>query len=201
MSFADCPEPAHYFSSRAEYQPARQPRILAAINANLTDQTMPRLIDYQSPGSPPQGYPLPARLIRRIAVPLASLLVVFVIVSNSYYTVDVGYVAVITRNGRIATVTTAGSGLGWMVPFISSVHKFSVQSQAVVYDQMQSYSLDQQPAYFKVSLRYHVSPGDVEDVYTQYGTEDSMVCQASRPHCATAGQDSLRSIYGGDGNS
>jgi regulator of protease activity HflC (stomatin/prohibitin superfamily) len=138
---------------------------------------MPRLIDYQSPGSPPQGYPLPARLIRRIAVPLASLLVVFVIVSNSYYTVDVGYVAVITRNGRIATVTTAGSGLGWMVPFISSVHKFSVQSQAVVYDQMQSYSLDQQPAYFKVSLRYHVSPGDVEDVYTQYGTEDSMVAK------------------------
>lgn len=114
-------------------------------------------------------------IVKWIGGAFAVFLLLTIFIGGSYYTVPPGWSAVVVRMGKITGVEAPGSGLGFKMPFLSTVKYFNVQSQAEVYDQMESYSQDQQPANFKVSVRYHISAGDVEQIYNDYGSEDAMV--------------------------
>ena len=46
-----------------------------------------------------------------------------------------------------------------------------MQSRIANYQQMSSYSRDQQPAVMNVSVNYRINPGVVDEVYTDYGGE------------------------------
>jgi regulator of protease activity HflC (stomatin/prohibitin superfamily) len=95
------------------------------------------------------------------------------VVTGSFYTVDEGERGVILRTG--AVVGTAEPGLGFKLPFLDRVVKVTVQSRAQIYDQVATYSRDQQAADLKLSVNYRLPPDQVERIYADYGGEDGIV--------------------------
>lgn len=82
----------------------------------------------------------------------------------SYYTVNEGERGILLRYGKIVKV--AEPGLGFKIPFMESVEKISTRNQAVVYQGLQAYSRDQQPAQMTVSVSFHIKPSEAGAVYT-----------------------------------
>lgn len=111
-------------------------------------------------------------LMPSILIGLASVAVLSVAL-GSWYTIDQGERGVILRYGAI--VGTAEPGLGFKLPLIDSVVRISVQSKAAVYDQMESYSRDQQPATMQLSVNYRIPVDQVATVYEQYGSESGLL--------------------------
>ncbi len=105
-----------------------------------------------------------------IAIALLALIFVF---GGSFYTVDQGERGVILRNG--AVVGTAEPGLGFKLPLIDSIVKISVQSRAQIYDEVSTYSRDQQPAVLKMSVNYRLPADQVTQIYAEYGGEEGVV--------------------------
>ncbi|HMM67587.1 MAG TPA: SPFH domain-containing protein [Dokdonella sp.] len=95
------------------------------------------------------------------------------IVFGSWYTVDQGERGVKLRYG--AVVGIAEPGLNFKVPFVDTVEHVSVQNLNILYDRVESYSKDQQPAALRISVSYRVPESQVEELYSQYGTIERMV--------------------------
>jgi len=99
--------------------------------------------------------------------------VVLSVLLGSWYTIDQGERGVILRYGAIAG--TAEPGLGFKIPLIDKVVRISVQSKAIVYEKMEAYSRDQQPADIKLSVNYRIPFDQVATVYEQYGSEEGLL--------------------------
>ncbi len=95
------------------------------------------------------------------------------IVFGSWYTVDQGERGVKLRYG--AVVGIAEPGLNFKIPFVDTVRQISVQNQAIVYERVEAYSKDQQPATLRISVSYRVPEASVEELYSQYGSIEKMV--------------------------
>lgn len=100
-------------------------------------------------------------------------LVALCILFGSWFTVDQGERGVILRYGAVSG--TAEPGLGFKLPLIDSVVRISVQSKAIVYEKMEAYSRDQQPADIRLSVNYRIPADRVQDVYANYGGEDGLL--------------------------
>lgn len=98
---------------------------------------------------------------------VAALLLLFVSF-GSWYQVDQGERGIVLRNGAFSHV--AEPGLGFKMPFFDSVSYISVRDHAVLFEKIEAYSFDQQPATMRVSLTYRVPAGQVERLYSEYGT-------------------------------
>ena len=109
------------------------------------------------------------------AIGVIILIIIFgpVFVGGSFYTVDQGERGVILRNG--AVVGTAEPGLGFKLPVIDKVVKISVQNRSQVYDKVNTYSRDQQPADITLSVSYHLPADQVAKIYAEYGGESGIV--------------------------
>lgn len=105
-----------------------------------------------------------------VAIAAIALLGVFF---SSWYTVDETERGVLLRNGALVGIIEPG--LSFKTPFIETVKFISVQSQATSYRELQAYSKDQQTATLQVSVSWHVVPGEVSKVYTQYQDLDGLV--------------------------
>lgn len=106
---------------------------------------------------------------------LVLVLVVVVVATlffGSWYTIDQGERGVHLRNG--AVVGSAEPGLGFKVPVIDSIKRISVQNLTVMYDKVAAYSKDQQTAEIRVSVSFHVPPGEVIALYSEYGSVDGL---------------------------
>lgn len=57
---------------------------------------------------------------------------------------------------------------------MESVEKISTRNQAVVYQGLQAYSRDQQPAQMTVSVSFHIKPSEAGAVYTTYNTIEAL---------------------------
>lgn len=102
----------------------------------------------------------------------AIALVIAILFFGSWYTIDQGERGVHLRNG--AVVGSAEPGLGFKVPVIDTIKRISVQNLTVQYDKVPAYSKDQQTAEIKVSVSFHVPPGDVVSVYSEYGSVEGL---------------------------
>jgi regulator of protease activity HflC (stomatin/prohibitin superfamily) len=113
--------------------------------------------------------------MRHIPTAIAAFigLAILSVVLGSWYTVDEGERGVILRYGAVAGV--AQPGLGFKIPLIDSVVRVSVQSNAAIYNGMEAYSRDQQPATMNLSVNYRIPPDRVEEVYATYGGEDGLL--------------------------
>jgi regulator of protease activity HflC (stomatin/prohibitin superfamily) len=100
-------------------------------------------------------------------------LVALTVLGGSWYTVGEGYRGVQLRNG--AVVGTAEPGLGFKMPVIDSVVDISVQSQARAYENVQTYSKDQQTASLLISVNYRLPADQVEAIYAEYGGAEGVV--------------------------
>ena len=108
---------------------------------------------------------------KSIAIVIGVLAVV-VLPFLSYYTVNEGERGILLRYGKIVKV--AEPGLGFKIPFMESVEKISTRNQAVVYQGLQAYSRDQQPAQMTVSVSFHIKPSEAGAVYTTYNTIEAL---------------------------
>ncbi|MCQ8762537.1 SPFH domain-containing protein, partial [Escherichia coli] len=79
---------------------------------------------------------------------------------------------ILLRYGKIVKV--AEPGLGFKIPFMESVEKISTRNQAVVYQGLQAYTRDQQPAQMTVSVSFHIKPSEAGAVYTTYNTIEAL---------------------------
>ena len=118
-----------------------------------------------------------------------SFILFFVIIAlfSSYYTVDQGERAVVLRNG--AVIGSSEPGLHFKIPVIDKAIKISVQSRKAEFDRLNSYSKDQQPAEIKISVNYHVSPSQAEDVYATFGSLDGMIDRVLSPSVYKASKE------------
>lgn len=98
--------------------------------------------------------------------------VVFLILATtalgSWFTVDQGERGVVLRNGKLVRVSEPG--LDFKTPFIDGVMKVSVRDHTFVFEKLEAYSYDQQPAHLRVSVTYRVLPEHVAELYSEYGT-------------------------------
>ena len=83
-----------------------------------------------------------------------------------WYTVDAGERAVQLRNGAITRTNDAG--LYFKLPFIDSVKYISTRTQNRSFNELSTYSKDQQPAKIRASVTYRVPAGDAESVYLNF---------------------------------
>jgi regulator of protease activity HflC (stomatin/prohibitin superfamily) len=106
-----------------------------------------------------------------LLLPVASIfgLVVFM---GSWYTIDQGERGVHLRNG--AVVGSSEPGLGFKLPIFDSIKRVPVQNLTVQYDKVPAYSKDQQTAEIKVSVSFHVPPGEVIALYSEYGSVEGL---------------------------
>lgn len=111
--------------------------------------------------------------IRTAAIAAVLGVVALIIFGGSFYTIDQGERGVILRYG--AVVGTAEPGLGFKLPLIDSVVKISVQSRAQVYENVPTYSRDQQLANVTISVNYRLPPDQVEKIYAEYGGESGIL--------------------------
>lgn len=95
------------------------------------------------------------------------------VVLGSWYTIDEGERGVVLRYGAVSGV--AQPGLGFKISLIDSIIRISVQSKAAIYNSMEAYSRDQQPATMNLSVNYRIPPDRVEEVYATYGGEDGLL--------------------------
>lgn len=100
---------------------------------------------------------------------LIALVIIFTAL-GAYYTVDQGSRGVITRWGKVVGV--ADPGLSFKTPWIDGVTDISIQQQARLYEKLQAYSNDQQPADMKVSVNFHIT--DPAKVYANYGAVENL---------------------------
>lgn len=103
----------------------------------------------------------------------AIALLLLTVVFGSWYTIDQGERGVRLRYGAVSGI--AEPGLNFKLPFVDTVKEISVQNQTIIYQSVESYSKDQQPATLRISVSYHVPEASVEELYSQYGTIDMMV--------------------------
>jgi len=110
--------------------------------------------------------------IAKIVVGAIIAIVLISVIFGSFYTVDQAERGVLLRNG--AMVGVVEPGLSFKLPFIDSVHFISLQSNAVLYDNLDAYSKDQQAAKLRVSVSYRVDPSDVPTVYERFKTLEGL---------------------------
>jgi len=91
----------------------------------------------------------------------------------SWYTIDQGERGVLLRNG--AVIGVADAGLGFKIPFIDGVSRISIQNQARQYEDVMSYSKDQQTAALRISVSYRLPADQVATIYAEYGGQDGIV--------------------------
>lgn len=100
-------------------------------------------------------------------------LFVLIVVFGSFYTVDEGERGVVTRYGEIVSVSQPG--LSWKTPIIESVESISVRDHVALYEDLETYSRDQQPATMDISVTYRIDPSRVDEVYKVYGDRKGLV--------------------------
>lgn len=105
---------------------------------------------------------------------IAAIIGLFV-VFGSWYTIDQTERGVLLRNGAFVEVVQPGLHFKW--PWIEAVYKIDMQTHTTSYgydkeakrDTMEAYSADQQPAYLRVSVTYHVAADKVQEMYERFG--------------------------------
>lgn len=118
-----------------------------------------------------------------------ALLVLFTFF-GSWYTVGQGERGVVTRFG--AVVDTAEPGLGFKTPFITRVNTITVQTKIMKLDNEEAYSSDQQAAHMQLSVNYSIIPGEVRQVFSQFGSEEQLEARLIKPRV----RQQLKNVFG-----
>lgn len=111
-------------------------------------------------------------------------------VGGSFYSVDQGEEHIILRNG--AYVETVGPGFHTKTPFIDANIEHSLRTETYSWENMESYSFDQQPAHIKVSVTIQPLPKSGEAIYAQYGGTDGFVSRVLTPKVPAL----LKNVFG-----
>lgn len=115
----------------------------------------------------------------------ASVVVAFIVllflsvVLGTWYTVDEGERGVLLRNGAVTGI--AEPGLGFKLPIVDDVVHLSTQNRIVSWDNVETYSKDQQLAHMRVSVNYRLAIDKMREIYANYGSEEAVVSRLIQP--------------------
>ncbi len=147
-----------------------------------------------SGGSPSSSRAPPPAVLRLLVAAVAGGLVVLVLVFGSFYTVDAGEQAVVTRLGAVSRIEGPGAHL--KLPLIEGVTKISTRTQTLDFafhgdkadTRMEAYSHDQQPAMMSVKVVFHVKgdPASVTALYSQFRNSDGFASAVLVPRASQA---------------
>lgn len=130
---------------------------------------------------------------RQITIAVTSgiiFLLILFLTFGSWFQVDQGERGVVLRNGKLVRVSEPG--LEFKTPFIDSVTTVSVRDHTFVFEKLEAYSFDQQPATLRVSVTYRVPPEHVSELYSEYGSISNLqmrVLERKTP-------DSVKNVFG-----
>ena len=94
---------------------------------------------------------------------------------GSFYTIDEGQRGVVLTNGSFSYISNPG--LNFKIPYVQSVIDISVRNEATRYENVLTYSFDQQTAGLTFTVNYTISPGEVEMIYRQFGSRETAVAR------------------------
>ena len=136
----------------------------------------------------------PRSLAVAIGTGLLFVLILF-LAFGSWFQVDQGERGVVLRNGKLVRV--AEPGLDFKTPFIDNVSVVSVRDHTFVFENLEAYSYDQQPATLRVSVTYRVPAERVAELpstapsticrdacWSARRPTPSRTCSAASPPCA-----------------
>lgn len=110
---------------------------------------------------------------------------------GSWYTINETERGVLLRNGAFVKVVQPGMSV--KMPWIDTVYKIDMQTHTRVWDKMEAYSADQQPAHLKFSVTLHVSPDKVADIYSRFGGDiEAAISRLIGPHV----QEKVKVVFG-----
>ena len=121
-------------------------------------------------------------LVGKIVTQVVIGLIVFVIIFSSSSVVGAGERGVKVRLGVVKGIIEPG--LAFKLPFIESIIKMDVRTQAVLYEReepLMSASKDLQDVQIATVVNYHLDPTSVKDIYSQYKSQDNYEAQVVRP--------------------
>lgn len=104
-------------------------------------------------------------ILKIVSIAIAIVIGLYIAIAG-WYTVDAGERAVQLRNGAITRTNDAG--LYFKLPFIDSVKYISTRTQNRSFNELSTYSKDQQPAKIRASVTYRVPAGEAENVYLNF---------------------------------
>lgn len=108
---------------------------------------------------------------KTIIIP-ASLFILIILLLSTCYTINENERGVLLRYGKIVNVTEPG--LGFKLPWIEKIQKIPLQKNTMLFQEVQAYSQDQQPATMSVSVNFHVPPSEVRNLYISYLSLENM---------------------------
>ncbi len=97
------------------------------------------------------------------------VVIVALVLWESWYTIDEGERGVLLTNGSVSSVENPG--LHFKIPMFQSVVMISTRTQTFGGEPLPMYSYDQQTADLTLSVTYHIAPEQVRDVYTRFGED------------------------------
>ena len=121
---------------------------------------------------------------------LAVLVIGLPLLFGWWYTIDEGTRGVVLRNG--AVIGVANPGLNFKVPIIDEVRIISIQTHNRRYENVPSYSKDQQPANITISVNYRAAVDRVTDIYTHYGSLEGLESRLIDPRL----YEQLKNVFG-----
>ena len=107
-----------------------------------------------------------------------------------WYTIDEGTRGVVLRNG--AVIGVANPGLNFKVPIIDEVRIISVQTHNRRYENVPSYSKDQQLATITISVNYRAAVDKVDEIYTHFGSLEGLESRLIDPRL----YQQLKNVFG-----
>lgn len=136
---------------------------------------------------------LPHLAILKVGVVIVMAFALITVLMGGFYTVDQGERAVITRNGEVTNSVEAG--LHFKIPLIDDVHRYDVRSQAYTMssqsgegsgesgervardDSIDALSSEGMELNIDATVRYHLTAGDVSNLYTNVATNGGGVVE------------------------
>lgn len=112
------------------------------------------------------------------------------VIGGSIYIVDEGERAVILSNAKI--IGTSEPGIYWKKPFIDDAKFISIRTQTIDFKDVPVYTADRQTATVTFSINYSALPSEVEKIYRNFATLDSL---ASRMILRPA-KEQIASVFG-----
>ncbi len=104
-------------------------------------------------------------IIGAIGAAIAAL-IILMIITGSWYTIDQTQRGGLLRNGALVEVVQPG--LHFKLPLIDNVVKIDMQTHTYSWAKVNSYSADQQPADLKISITVRASPDKVPEIYSRF---------------------------------
>ncbi|MDR2639119.1 MAG: hypothetical protein LBC09_04710, partial [Helicobacteraceae bacterium] len=97
---------------------------------------------------------------------IAAVVVLVILISSSFYTIEQGYRGVTLRFGEVYRI--AEPGLNIKIPLVDRVQELEVRTQKDARN-IEAYSKDSQPVEIALSINFHLNASEVEKIYSEYG--------------------------------